>query len=140
MSTMAAARNRLEMMSEIPDNTYMQKDESLWDNWEDHPNPYFTLDRKKSCIGKRVLVYHLTHPVQRSLFETHLTEGTLSFPLGEHYPFYSVDCPGKCTITGLLGNTELKMVPRIRADLLEVRIWFESALNSYGPEAVCSEP
>lgn len=107
-----------------------------WDAFE-CKSPYFQLDRSKSCIGKRILAYSLRFPVEPALFDA--LEGQLSYPLGENYPLFHFDLPGRFAATGLLQSQELKIVPRIKAPLLEVCRQVNAHLNAYG-EGLCKPP
>lgn len=96
----------------------MAEDDDEWEDWIEARSEAFVLNRAKSCIGKRVFVYQLSVPVARSLFDR--LSGSLSFPLGEKYPFYQFDSPGRYVITGLLGDCELRLVPRLAASAHDV--------------------
>lgn len=103
------------------------------EDWEglDAQSPYYQLNRKKSCIGKRVLVYEVPYPIQSSFFEL-FESGELSFPLGENYPFYQLNIPGRFVLTGLLQGKDFKMVPRIKADLIQECLAMAQRLEQYG--------
>ncbi|PIQ25690.1 hypothetical protein COW36_09980 [bacterium (Candidatus Blackallbacteria) CG17_big_fil_post_rev_8_21_14_2_50_48_46] len=112
----------------------MSDDPDFWEDWGSTSNPYFQLNREKSCIGKRIFVYHTPLSIQTSFFTDYLPSGELSFPLGEHCPFYQFSSPGFFVITGLLNDTEIRVVPRLKASLREVCQVIETSLENYGKQ------
>ena len=103
-----------------------------WDELDKRVSPYFTLDQEKSCIGKRIFVYHLSKAIEADFFDDLVFAGELTFPLGESYSFFQFTCPGQFVMTGLFKGNELKVAPRFKASLPEVRQKVEAAFNLYG--------
>lgn len=111
----------------------MQTDDGFvsWDELDQMVSPYFTLDQEKSCIGKRIFVYHLSKAIEADFFDILAFAGELTFPLGEIYSFFQFTCPGQFVMTGLLKGHELKVAPRFKASLPDVRQKVEAAFNLY---------
>lgn len=102
----------------------------LWEEWESLQNPHFQLDRAKSCLGKRILIYQFKQPLQQEML-TSLNSGQLSFPLGSQYAYFQFEVPGQFVITGLLGELELRVVPRLKASLIEVSQLLETHFEAF---------
>lgn len=80
------------------------------------PNPYFTLDREKTCIGKGRWVYRLSQNITQNFFHFFSEFGEVTYPLGEQYPFFLLQSPGAFQMSGLLHTPEVKIVPRLNSE------------------------
>lgn len=76
-------------------------------------NEYLKIVREKTCIGKNVWVYKLSENINDSLINLLKEEGNLNYPLGEKYPYFVIQSLGKFVISGIKGENELKLVPRL---------------------------
>lgn len=95
-------------------------------------NNLFSLNTKKTCIGKRVYVYNLKKNLSIDFFDfvAKVYQFTLIYPLGEKYKYFSLDCQGNFVLTGILDTNEVKLVLKFSASF-EVKNSFEQLLFEY---------
>lgn len=79
-------------------------------------NDYLKIVREKTCIGKNVWVYKLSKNIDDLLLDFLKKDSNLSYPLGEKYPYFVIQSTGKFVISGIKGESEIKVVPRLTAD------------------------
>ena len=93
-------------------------------------SPYFTIDREKTCIGKGRWVYRLSQIVTSDFFNFFKKFGEVTYPLGEQYPFYLLQSPGKFQMSGLLNTSEVKIIPRLHSKK-EIHLEIQSCFIQY---------
>lgn len=95
---------------------------------EINDNPYISIDRKKSCVGKNIWVYKLSCNIDKNFLDNLIDESVLSYPLGEKYGFFQIQSKGKYVIRGIINTNEIKLVPRLDAGY-QVRLNIEKKLT-----------
>ncbi|MFN8577730.1 MAG: hypothetical protein U0354_12810 [Candidatus Sericytochromatia bacterium] len=93
-------------------------------------NNYLKIIREKTCIGKNVWVYKLSKNIDDLLLDFLKQDSNLTYPLGEKYPYFVIQSVGKFVISGIKGENEIKVVPRLTANS-EIRKKIEQNLIQF---------
>ena len=105
-------------------------DEPEFDTFELPENDYIKIVRSKTCISKSIFVYNIPLKINSSFIQTFSNQSQLTYPLGEKYPYFNINYPSKYLISGIIGENELKLIPRILAKG-SIRKEFEDQLISW---------